>query len=105
MTTLGAFKQTLPDGADLALQAIWWAGQGDWNTAHERAQQDEGNPDCDLVHAHLHRVEGDASNARYWYRRAGEPVPDTPLDEEWASIARRLLARAATSGQPGPGSL
>jgi hypothetical protein len=25
------------------------------------------------VHAVLHKIEGDAANARYWYRRAGRP--------------------------------
>lgn len=82
-----------PDGAGLALQALWWAGRGEWDRAHGCVQQDEGNPDCDIVHAHLHRVEGDADNAGYWYRRAGRAVAHGPLDTEWAALAAELLAR------------
>jgi hypothetical protein len=29
------------------------------------------DPNCAWVHAHLHRVEGDLGNARFWYRQAG----------------------------------
>jgi hypothetical protein len=45
-----------------------------------------------LIHAYLHRVEGDLSNAAYWYRQAGETMPDNELDEELArltGLARR----------------
>ena len=92
------FRDTLsdpapPPTADLALQAIWWAGKGDWDRAHQCAQQNEGDPDCDLVHAHLHRREGDVSNARTWYRRSGQPVSTLPISDEWTLIAERLLDR------------
>jgi len=53
-----------------------------------QAQNDETGA---WVHAYLHRVEGDLANAGYWYRRAGKPVADTPLKEEWAQIAAALL--------------
>jgi hypothetical protein len=42
------------------------------------------------VHAHLHRIEGDAGNARYWYDRAGRPVPRGTLAEERAVLADAL---------------
>jgi hypothetical protein len=98
MQTLDGFRRTLGEAApaadaDLALQAIWWAGKGEWDRAHECAQADEGNPDCDLVHAHLHRVEGDQGNAAYWYRRAGRPIARVSLEEEWDEIAAYLVAR------------
>ena len=57
-----------PASLHLALKALWWDAKGDWNKAHECAQGDEGDPSCDWVHAYLHRKEGDASNAGYWYR-------------------------------------
>jgi hypothetical protein len=44
------------------------------------------------VHAYLHRKEGDAANAGYWYRRAGKPVATGPLEAEWQAIAEALLA-------------
>jgi hypothetical protein len=43
------------------------------------------------VHAYLHRKEGDAGNAAYWYRRARRPVCREPLEAEWEAIARALL--------------
>lgn len=82
-----------PDGTRLAVQALWWAGKGDWDRAHGCVQQCEGDPACDWVHAYLHRVEGDLANAGYWYRRAGKPAADGPLPVEWAAIAASLLER------------
>lgn len=76
-----------------ALQALWWDAKGDWNKAHECAQADEGDPSCDWVHAYLHRKEGDASNAGYWYRRVGKPMANTPLLEEWRAIAESLTGQ------------
>ncbi len=94
MPDIEAFRRSLSDAAppahlDIALQALWWAGKGD--RAHGCAQQQEGNVRCDQVHAYLHRQEGDLPNARYWYRRAGRPVPTASLEEEWSAIAARLL--------------
>jgi hypothetical protein len=31
-------------------------------------------------------------NAGGWYKRAEREMPSTPLDKEWESIARALLA-------------
>jgi hypothetical protein len=76
----------------LALQALWWDAKGDWNKAHECAQADEGDPSCDWVHAYLHRKEGDASNAGYWYRQAGKPPAQGALPEEWRAIVQALIA-------------
>jgi hypothetical protein len=73
-----------------ALQALWLAGKGDWDGAHDLAQRDERGAG-DWVHAHLHRKEGDLANAGYWYRRAGKPVARGSLDEEWAAIVAALL--------------
>ena len=100
MTSVEAFWQSLSgvapgEDCDLALKALWWAGKGDWDQAHGHAQQQEGNPRCDHVHAYLHRQEGDIGNARYWYRRAGQPVPTQSLDEEWPAIAAKLLSPAS----------
>ena len=52
---------------------------------------DDDSAEAAWVHAHLHRVEGDESNAAYWYRRAGKPVAKTSLDDEWSEIAAGLL--------------
>lgn len=86
-----------PPGLARPVLALWHAKKGDWNAAHALVQQDEGEKRHDWVHAHLHRVEGDLGNARYWYRRAGRPVATGTLEAEWAQIAAALLSE---SGQP-----
>jgi len=58
--------------------------------AHQVVQAHEGDPGCDWVHAHLHRWEGDAGNAAYWYRRAGQPVARGDLAAERAAIRTAL---------------
>ena len=72
------------------LEGLWWAAKGDWDRAH-KIVQDEDTPEAAWVHAYLHRVEGDLSNAGYWYRRAGKPAAKDPLDSEWERIASVLL--------------
>jgi hypothetical protein len=79
-----------PPGLDAPLQALWLAGRGDWDGAHAIAQDVDG-PDGAWVHAHLHRKEGDASNAAYWYRVAGKPVCSDSFADEWTEIAGSLL--------------
>ena len=81
----------LPSAAGLspAQAALWWTARGDWERAHEAAQS-VSNPETDWVHAHLHRVEGDEENARYWYRRAARPAAGGSLEAEWAEIAAAL---------------
>jgi len=73
-----------------ALAALWWAKRGDWDTAHTIVMNEDGR-DAAWVHAYLHRVEGDAGNAAYWYRQAKKPVASGALDPEWRAIATALL--------------
>lgn len=75
-----------------ALLALWWAGQGDWERAHQVAQEAEGR-DGAWVHAYLHRMEGDAGNAAYWYRQAGRPAAGGGLEQEWTAMVEQLLPR------------
>jgi hypothetical protein len=77
------------------LKALWHDARGDWEAAHEAAQAIEDETGA-WVHAYLHRKEGDASNAAYWYRRAGrDVVRGVALEEEWARIAAALLEISA----------
>jgi hypothetical protein len=92
------FKDTLEDSAPpasvgLALEALWWDARGDWEKAHECAQQRDDAAGAH-VHAYLHRKEGDQPNANYWYRRAGATPSTLTLDAEWEELARKLLATA-----------
>ena len=83
-------SNTVPDGVSEPLHALWKSAKGDWHEAHRIVQENEG-PVAAWVHAHLHRVEGDLANAAYWYRRAGRPVCESPLEEEWEAIVTELL--------------
>ncbi len=92
---LAAFRQSLaapapPAGLGPALEALWHDARGDFDKAHDLAQSDESGAG-DWVHAYLHRKEGDAGNAAYWYRRARRAVCHETLDAEWETIATALL--------------
>ncbi|MGN6548433.1 MAG: hypothetical protein ACTHJ3_00855 [Pararhizobium sp.] len=60
-------------------------GEG-WRQAHEIAQVHEGEPLFDRLHALCHRIEGNAGNAAYWYRRAGTTPFAASFDEEAQAI-------------------
>jgi len=74
-----------------ALRALWQDAKGDWQAAHQTAQDIDG-PDGAWIHAYLHRKEGDLGNAAYWYRRARKPDCRSTLESEWEEIATALLA-------------
>ena len=76
------------------LAALWWDAKGDWSRAHSMVDDLE-TIDGMRVHAHLHRKEGDASNARYWYSRAGRPFCEDPLELEWDRLVGEFLAAPA----------
>ena len=79
----------IPDDIPALFQALLLEAAGDWDSAHGIAQNDLTN-EGSWVHAYLHRVEGDLSNASYWYSNAGRKMPDAGLSEEWESIAKEL---------------
>jgi hypothetical protein len=81
---------TAPEGLSPLLTALWLDRNGHWDAAHGVAQ-DVGTPEGSLIHAYLHRKEGDAANAAYWYARAAEPMPDVSLETEWEMLVRRFL--------------
>jgi hypothetical protein len=71
------------------LEAVALLKAGDWDGAHAIVQ-DDASAEAAWVHAHLHRVEGDLSNARYWYGKAGRPEATGALDAERSEIEREL---------------
>jgi hypothetical protein len=90
--TLKEFEAS--DGKEFsgALLALWWDARGDWDRAHQVAQ-DAGGRDGAWVHAYLHRKEGAVENAAYWYGQARKPVQSGELRGEWKSIVVDLLSR------------
>lgn len=71
------------------LDALKLAQSGDWDAAHDIVQ-DLSSPGAARIHAYLHRVEGDDSNARYWYNRAGVDFPNASIEDEWEQIFAAL---------------
>ena len=70
------------------LKALDLARDGQWVASHEIVQAQSDSLSC-LIHAWLHRVEGDVGNAAYWYQRAGEDVCDLSVEEELESLYKR----------------
>jgi hypothetical protein len=64
--------------------ALLWHDRLD--AAHELVQAREGDAEADLLHALLHRREGDYGNARYWFSAVGAH----PLYAEITPVARAL---------------
>ena len=94
--TVEEFRQSLtnsqpPANVSNVLQALWYEAKGDWARAHDILQH-EDSANGAWVHAYLHRVEGDPGNAAYWYRRAGKPVSQASLADEWNELVGVLLA-------------
>ena len=70
-----------PANFSLLLQALWVEAKGNWSLAHSMIDS-LASADAALVHAFFHRIEGDLSNADYWYRRAGRKRPSITFTEE-----------------------
>jgi hypothetical protein len=82
-----------PEGLPVTLTALWWDGIGDWARAHalvDELETEEGM----AVHAYLHRKEGEAWNADYWYRRAGQRFRRETFEDEWEALVEGLIGIA-----------
>jgi hypothetical protein len=71
-------------------RAVELAVAGEWEAAHKIVQADEDDATSCWIHAVLHKIEGDAGNARYWYGRAGQAY------EAYADAKAELAAIKAT---------
>ena len=101
---LSEFTRSLSDAEPPAaitpiLLALWHDARGDWQRAHAIVQSDDSSAAA-RVHAYLHRKEGDLSNAEHWYRRAGDSMQTSTLDEEWRSLAGSYLAQSVSVISP-----
>ena len=72
-------------------KAVELLEKGDWQAAHAIVQEDEDSRLFCWAHGIVHLMEGDRSNARYWYRRAGRPLDkDTAAAEEIKALKAEL---------------
>ena len=74
---------------DKLLKAISFADDGKWENAHITVQDIE-NEYAYWIHANLHREEGDISNSKYWYRRAGRDYTEIDFKAERGEIKREI---------------
>ena len=70
--TFAEFRRSLtqskpPTGLLPPLAALWWAGKGQWDNAHQIVMDEDD--------------------------QAQRPVPDGPLPTEWVAITKTLLER------------
>ena len=63
------------------IKALDLAREKSWGESHQLVQQHSDKLSC-LIHAYLHRIKGDISNAKYWYRQAGVDMPNNTLEDE-----------------------
>jgi hypothetical protein len=70
-------------------RAVALLAQGDWRAAHEIVQDDEESRLACWAHGIVHLMEGDAANARYWYRKAGRRFSDE-VAAEIAALSESL---------------
>jgi hypothetical protein len=84
-------EQAPPAGLSIPLAALWWDAKGDWARAHSLVDELE-SVDGMAVHAYLHRKEGSASNADYWYQRSGRSFYRPTLDAERIALIEGVLA-------------
>lgn len=99
--TAAEFKRTLKDelpvaGLSAPLEALWWDAKGEWERAHGLVDELE-SIEAMAVHAYLHRKEGAASNAEYWYRRAGRRFYREDPVGEWNALVEGI-ARSDKQG-------
>jgi hypothetical protein len=78
-----------PQGLSVPASALWWDAKGDWAKAHGLVDE-LGTADGMAVHAYLHRKEGEAWNADYWYGLAGRQFHREELADEWEALVEGL---------------
>jgi len=69
---------------------------GDWEGAHVIVQDDSSKLAA-WMHGIVHLLEGDTSNARYWYRQAGRSFPAS--SDVRAEIDAARAAAQSSSGE------
>ncbi|OAV42899.1 hypothetical protein [Lewinella sp. 4G2] len=79
-----------PAGSSLAVAALWWLCNSNWEKAHDLIDREPGI-DLAWIHAFLHRMEGDQANASYWYARSGRQNPGTTIGKELEQLLSYFL--------------
>ncbi len=81
---------TPPPGLTPLLLALWYDAKGDWQKSHAIIQDIE-TKEAALIHAYLHRKEGDDWNADYWYSKSGMMRQEISLQAEFNEVLKMVL--------------
>ena len=79
-----------PDSLTGIHLALWYSKKNNWDLAHNIVQ-DINTDTASWIHAYLHRVEGDLSNANYWYNRASKIASTESLESELNNIIKSVF--------------
>ena len=74
----------------LLMDALSLCRKGDWDGAHKIVQDDNSRLSA-WLHGVIHQEEGDLSNARYWFSRAGRREPDSTITDELDQFEQELM--------------
>ena len=74
----------------LLIDALALCREGKWDDAHKIVQQDNSRLSA-WLHGVIHQEEGDLSNARYWFNRAGRAEPDSRTADELNHFEHELI--------------
>ena len=74
----------------LLVDALTLCREGNWDGAHTIVQQDDSRLAA-WLHGVIHQEEGDLSNARYWFNRAGRRDPDPATVNELDNFEQELI--------------
>ena len=84
-----AKMRTMSDSEALK-RALAYLEAGDWQAAHPIAQDDPSTLGA-WAHGIVHILEGDLSNARYWYSRARREFPGAQAVREDIAALKQAL--------------
>ncbi len=62
----------IPERSRTVISGLLFLWHDHWKEAHAAAHEHEGDADYDLLHALVHRREGDYWNSEYWLREVGK---------------------------------
>ena len=76
---------------NLLIVALALCREGKWDAAHKIVQQDSSQLSA-WLHGVIHQEEGDLSNARYWFNRAGRREPNLTTADELNHFEHELIS-------------
>ena len=75
---------------NLLIDALALCREDKWDAAHKIVQQDSSQLSA-WLHGVIHQEEGDLSNARYWFNRAGRHEPSPTTTDALNHFAHELI--------------